>query len=166
MSVLNLHECILETQISKAGELIDRLASENDVLWPVKKWSPMKFDKPLCVGASGGHGSIGYEVEEYQPGRYIKFRFTRPKGYNGYHWFEIGEVDEGKVRLRHVIEMEVSGVARFTWPLMIRPLHDALLEDAFDCARTFTGNPPVNPRWPMKVRIIRWLIQRLRTQRK
>jgi len=83
MKVLNIHERELEADYEQVAKLIDSLSSEDDLLWPNQCWPRMKFDRPLSVGAKGGHGPVGYVVEAYKPGESIKFRFTSPKGFNG-----------------------------------------------------------------------------------
>ncbi|MDQ3135435.1 MAG: hypothetical protein M3Q76_11655, partial [Acidobacteriota bacterium] len=65
----NVHERILQSPFAAAGELIDKLASRDDLLWPRERWPAMKLDRPLGVGAKGGHGPIRYVVEAYEPGR-------------------------------------------------------------------------------------------------
>jgi hypothetical protein len=69
MVVVNVHERMLDASITEIGKLIDTLASAEDKLWPRDRWPAMKFDRPLSVGAVGGHGPIRYTVESYQPGR-------------------------------------------------------------------------------------------------
>jgi len=76
--VKNVHTREFNASLSEAGPLIDCLASKDDRLWPVECWPPMKMDRPLGVGAAGGHGPSGYVVEEYRQGIYIRFRFTSP----------------------------------------------------------------------------------------
>ncbi|MHB1042131.1 MAG: SRPBCC family protein [Eubacteriales bacterium] len=154
--VKNIHTRDLLTSPSKAGVLIDSLASKNDKLWPRDQWPPILFDRPLGAGAAGGHGPIRYVVEEYKPGRHICFRFTEPGGFIGTHAFDVEEVKPGMVRLRHVIDMRVKGIARIIWPLMIRWLHDALIEDAFDRAEAYVASRSVSQRrWPFWVRFLR-----------
>ena len=85
MKVINIHECELDGTPEQVGLLIDSLASAEDALWPYQLWPRMEFDRPLDVGATGGHGPVRYFVEEYTPGQSIKFRFTGPKGFNGFH---------------------------------------------------------------------------------
>jgi hypothetical protein len=47
-----------------------------------------------------------------------------------------------------VIEADMRGLALMTWPLVFRPLHDALLEDALDKAeRDITGMVANPNRW-------------------
>ncbi len=79
MKVINIHERELGANHEQVGALIDSLASEDDRLWPGHSWPRMKFDRPLSIGATGGHGPIRYFIEGYKPGKFIKFCFTNPK---------------------------------------------------------------------------------------
>ena len=156
MAVLNVHERALRCSEEALGALIDSLASDEDKLWPRRAWPPMTFDRPLGVGATGGHGPIRYRVSDYVPGRWIRFRFTGPRGFDGFHEFTTDHADDGRAVLRHTIAMYVRGPARLTWPLMIRPLHDALLEDSLDCAeRAITGLVSQPAQWSRYVRFLR-----------
>jgi hypothetical protein len=117
----------------------------------------MRFDRPLGVGARGGHGPIRYFVEEREPGRCIRFRFTAPRGFLGTHGFDMEEVAPRAVRLRHTLEMSVEGLAMLTWPLFFRPLHDALIEDALDRAEAQAPGTPAGRReWSLYVKLLRW----------
>jgi hypothetical protein len=137
------------------GPLIDSLASNEDRLWPRGKWPPMRFDRPLAVGAVGGHGPVRYSVEEYRPGQAIFFRFSAPRGFNGTHCFEV-EDRQGKAILRHRLEMRATGPALLSWPLFFRPLHDACLEDCMDRATASLGIALERPaRWSIYVRLLR-----------
>ncbi len=158
--VLNIHERALSAALDEAGALINRLASEDDILWPHERWPAMKFDRPLSVGAKGGHGPVRYEVAAYEPGRSVQFRFKGPKGFLGHHTFDLREEGDGVV-LRHTIDMNTGGPARVSWPLLFRPLHDALLEDALDKAERHTGANPTPQPWSLWVRFLRWLIRQL-----
>ena len=81
MQVRNVHERVFTLPLATVGALIDSLASRGDRLWPVKKWPPMRFDRPLAVGAVGGHGPVRYSVEKYLQGQMIVFRFSAPRGF-------------------------------------------------------------------------------------
>ncbi|CAN5336746.1 hypothetical protein BH18ACI2_BH18ACI2_00910 [soil metagenome] len=167
MPVRNVHERLLQTPLAAAGELIDKLAARDDVLWPRERWPAMRFDRPLGVGARGGHGPIRYFVEAYEPGRQIRFRFTAPRGFDGTHGFDLEEVSPGVVRLRHVLEMRVAGVARLSWPLVFRWLHDALIEDALDRAENFGQPSPIKQReWSWWVCLLRRVLSYLKSARK
>ena len=89
MRVINVHERELLATPEQVGALIDSLASDEDALWPNHSWPRMAFDRPLCVGATGGHGPVRYFVGEYVPGQAIRFHFTGPKGFSGYHGYEM-----------------------------------------------------------------------------
>ncbi|MBN2397465.1 MAG: SRPBCC family protein [Deltaproteobacteria bacterium] len=158
MKVLNIHEREFEVDYEQVGKLIDSLSSEDDLLWPNQCWPRMKFDRPLSVGAKGGHGPIGYFVEAYKPGESIKFRFIRPKGFDGFHTFDVVKTAQQSVLLRHTIKMEVKGSALVAWPLIIRSLHDALLEDALSTAQASLGMAPQMRPWSPWVKIIRWIM--------
>lgn len=154
--VFNKHTREMHTSLAEAGKLLDGLASEHDHLWPRDAWPAMHFDRPLSVGAVGGHGPIRYIVESYEPGRSISFRFTAPDGVEGTHGFDVQEITPGVVRLRHVLSIQTKRMARLSWPLMIRWLHDALLEDALDRAEAYlTSQLPHQRLWPFWVRFLR-----------
>jgi hypothetical protein len=120
----------------------------------------MRFDGPLAVGAKGGHGPIRYSIEAYEAGREIVFRFREPAGFNGTHRFSVRPVEDG-CELRHLIDMRVTGSALFTWPLVFRPLHDALLEDALDKAHSrLVGTEWVKRKWPWTVKTLRKMLAR------
>lgn len=155
MHVLNVHERELHAEPSEVGALIDALASDDDRLWPRACWPAMRFDRPLGVGAVGGHGPIRYVVEEYLPGRMLKFRFLRPTGFNGHHWLEVLPKGERNTLLRHTIRMSAHGSAMLAWSLAIRFLHDALIEDALALAQATFGTAPVVRPWSLWVKFLR-----------
>ena len=158
--VRNVHERVIRTPLPApevGGLLIDNLAGRDDALWPRERWPPMRFDRPLGVGASGGHGPIRYVVEDFVPGRSVRFRFTAPRGIVGTHGFDVEAVAAGAVRVRHTMSARLGGWARLSWPLVFRWLHDALIEDALDRAeagcRPLRAAPP--RQWPRRVRVLR-----------
>jgi len=158
MKVINVHERELPTSPARVGALLDSLSSPQDALWPAHSWPPMRFDRPLSVGARGGHGPVGYIVEAYAPGESIRFRFTAPKGFDGCHWFDVRATGPDGCVLRHTIEMTAHGRALLSWPLAIRFLHDALLEDALATAQASLGLPPLVRKWSAWVKVLRWLV--------
>lgn len=158
--VKNVHERLIHAPLESVGGLIDRLASRDDAMWPHDRWPPMRFDRPLGVGAQGGHGPIRYIVETYEPGRSVRFRFTAPRGFVGTHGLDVEEVAPGVVRLRHDLTMRVEGVARASWPLAFRWMHDALVEDALDRAGNFCQPEATRQtRWSLYVRLLRRLAE-------
>ncbi|MFC4002939.1 hypothetical protein ACFS2C_09585 [Prauserella oleivorans] len=86
--------------------------------------------------------------------------FDPPGGFDGFHEFTALPDGDGSV-LRHLIAMRVHGKARLTWPLLYRPLHDALLEDLLDRAEeNLTGEVARPARWSLPVRLLRGLRSR------
>lgn len=96
----------------------------------------MILDRPLGVGATGGHGPIRYHCTAYTPGHLAEFTFTIPI-VNGTHTFEIlGPT------LRHTIHAHPRRLGHLIWPLALRWLHDACLEDLLDHGAISLGHPP------------------------
>jgi hypothetical protein len=165
MAVLNIHERALPATPAEVGALIDGLAGADDRLWPHQNWPPVRYDRPLDVGAIGGHGPIRYTVTHYVPGQWLRCRFTGPRGVDGFHDFA-WHSEGGKTVLRHTLAIYPRGAARFSWPLVFRPLHDALLEDCLDRAEQATTGKVAQPaRWSRYVRLLRG-IGRITTSRR
>jgi RimJ/RimL family protein N-acetyltransferase len=158
MHVRNVHERVIPAPLSRVGALLDDLGSPADRLWPRDLWPPMRAKDGLAAGARAGHGPVRYTVEAYDPGRLLRFRFTRPKGFHGTHVFSVEEV-EGGTRIRHELVMRTRGWALLSWPLFFRPLHDAVIEDAFDRGAAAVGCEPVGARWSPWVRVLRWVFR-------
>ncbi len=162
MRIRNIHQREFDADCTQLAALLDSLASDNDRLWPAGQWPAMRFDRPLEVGAQGGHGPIRYYVADYQPGHRITFTFTGPRGFQGGHTFEIETVAARRTLLHHRVEMAARGTARLAWPLLFRPLHDALVEDAFDKVERQLGLTPAPRRWSPTVRLLRRMLGRRR----
>lgn len=157
MNIVNVHQRRLEATPAQVAELMASLGSSDDRLWP-PNWPRIQFDRPLAPGAVGGHGPIGYVVTTYTPGESIRFRFTQPKGFNGWHSFTVLGATEEDCVLEHRIEMQTEGHATLIWELAIRHLHNALVEDALSQAQRSVGNKPLVVPWPARVRVLRWLL--------
>lgn len=165
MQVMNIHQRQFSSNSEQVWALIESLSSPGDRLWPRHAWPKMEFDRPLGVGAIGGHGPVRYFVEEYVPGKSIRFRFTGPKGFNGFHGFDVSSLSSGSV-LRHTLLMTAEGPAVLTWPLVFRPLHDALLEDCLGCAEESLGFSPKIQAWSPWVICLRWLLARMKVRKR
>ncbi|NLU68949.1 SRPBCC family protein [Streptomyces sp. HNM0574] len=175
MAVHNVHERSLPVPAGELAPLLDGLASSDDRLWPHDRgrWPAMRLDLPLGAGAKGGHGPVRYTVTEYVPGRRVRFGFTGPRGFLGFHEYTVlpagDDEGAGSCVLRHTLAMRVRGSARLSWPLVFRPLHDAVLEDSLDRAELACTGALVRPaRWSPYVRLLRRLAvgaRRRRTRR-
>lgn len=153
--VRNVHQRRFHRRPEHVGTLLDELGGPHDRLWPSPPWPPLRLDRPLQVGAAGGHGPIRYEVEAYVPGSVVRFRFAPHLGADGTHTFVVLPDGEGSM-LRHELEASTSGWMRLAWPLVVRWLHDALLEDLLDRAETELDGAVARPaRWSPWVRVLR-----------
>jgi hypothetical protein len=162
VKVRNVHERALDAPVERVGALIDSLSSRADRLWPWERWPPLRLDRGLVAGATGGHGPVRYRVEEYEPGECVVFRFTGPRGFRGTHGYRLERDGARRTVLRHELEMEPAGPALITWPLFFRPLHDALVEDSLDKAeREVVGSVRTPRRWSRRVRLLRAVARRV-----
>lgn len=156
--VTNVHERKIPASAAAVASLIATLASKEDRLWPHEAWPRMKLNAGLAAGSVGGHGPVRYEVVKVDPAGRVVFQFTGPVGFVGWHAFEVADPQKGKSVLRHELQMEVRGLSRLTWPLFFRPMHDALIEEAFDKAERELGATEGVPfRRGVWVRSIYWL---------
>lgn len=167
MKICNVHQRSLEADQGTVGRLLDTLAGPEDRLWPTGRWPAIRFDRGLVEGAVGGHGPIPYRVAAYRPGRHLEFEFLKhpglTAGLSGRHWFEVVAEAAGRTLLRHVVAGEARRSALWRWPLVLRPLHDALMEDLLDRAQQQLGGEPPQPaRWSLWVRGLRWALARRR----
>jgi hypothetical protein len=142
------HARRLAAPADRVGALLGTLGGAHDRLWPTDRWPglPLRLDRPVGVGARGGHGAVRYAVVEYEPGRRLLFRFAPGTGLHGVHGFRVEALGPGRSRLVHELDARLSGAARVAAPL-IRRMHDALLVDLLDRAeREVSGSAPRRPR--------------------
>lgn len=164
MRIVNVHQRRLPVPAARLAPLLDGLAGPDDRLWPHGQWPSMRFDRPLAIGAAGGHGAVRYRVTAYQPGRRVAFTFAHrglSRGLDGGHRFEIEDAGADAAVMRHVVDAEMRGRGLVRWLLVIRWLHDAVVEDALDNAeRAVTGSVARPARWSPWVRLWRRLMRR------
>ena len=163
MYITNIHERKISAASKEVGALLDTVSSTEDRMWPYENWSNIKFDRPLEVGAIGGHGPIRYTVTSYTPGKSIRFIFT--KDFDGYHELVLIELDATRCLLRHPIQANTTGFMFLMWFMMIRPLHNALVEDLFDKVEIQVSCNPRPRSWGLWVKLLRRL-RRLPTHNK
>jgi hypothetical protein len=159
MRVHNVHERELPASPGEVGALLDGL----EQWWPSDRWPALRPDRPLGVGARSKRGPIREEVVDYEPGRRIDFELKAPRGLVARHRFEVEPEAAERAVLRHTIDGRLEGWARLSWPLAIRPLHDALIEDLLDRAEAeVTGAPGPARSWTRRVRVLRWAFGKAR----
>jgi hypothetical protein len=167
MRIESIHTRELPVPVEELGRIFDTLAGPDDEIWPIERWpnDPIGFDRPLGVGAKGGHGGIPYTVVAYEPGRRIAFEFEPGSGLRGHHRFEIDPVGSGRARMRHILDVEADGVFRLVRPVFLA-MHDALVEDLLDKAElTATGRLARAARWPRWLRLANRIEVGLRPRR-
>jgi hypothetical protein len=117
-------------------------------MWPRDRWPPLTDDRV---------GFLQHEPLDHVPGRARRYRILGPDGFTGWHGWEVGGT-----MLRHVVEADCKSWSRLAWPLLIHPIHDALHEDVLDRAETALGGAPAQREWPKRVRLLRWVVKKLR----
>jgi hypothetical protein len=159
MRVQTRHARSLYATPEQVGRLVAALGSDRDVLWPADRWpgTELAFDRPLGVGARGGHGAIRYAVEAYEPGRLVRFRFEPGQGLDGTHGFEIVPQRHGCTRLQHTLDVRLCGLARLLRPLLLG-MHDTLIRQLLDNAERATGReverPTPMPAWMRRLNAV------------
>ena len=159
MKVVNIHKRTIDQPKEKIAELINTLATDQDKIWPSEYWPEMKFNGGLKEGAEGGHGPIKYTVEKYVPGELILFRFLKPTGYHGIHKFEMTGSNNGTTEIKHTIDMNATGMGVLSWAIVIRWLHDALMEDFFDKIENQFSQVQQKTEWTVWVRFLRAILK-------
>lgn len=114
--VHNAHERQLPVPVEVAGRLIDTLALPVDQLWPSEQWPAMRLDRPLDVGARGGHGPIRLPRRGLRTRTVCPVEFEAPTGFDGYHAYAPAPAPDGRTSLRRTLFMRTIGAARLSWP--------------------------------------------------
>lgn len=157
MRVHNVHERILDAAATAVGPLLDGIGGPDDALWPSPQWAPLWLDGPPAVGVAGGHGSLRYRVSTYEPGRRIVFTLEPGQGLTGWHGFEVEPLGPERTLLRHVVSAQAHGRMRVLWPCVVRPVHDAIVEQILDRAEAALGTGPARlTRLAAIARLARW----------
>jgi hypothetical protein len=138
MQIVNIHKRHLPASVVQVGQLIATVASQDDRVWPHE---------------NGGHGPIQYRVVTYWPQECVRFEFT--SGSVGWHELQLQATGEHTCLLTHTIQTQPSWTFRIAWLLVIRHMHDALVEDLFDKLEAQL-HPLAHPkRWNMYVKLLR-----------
>ncbi|MFI9050759.1 DUF2867 domain-containing protein [Streptomyces sp. NPDC053427] len=129
-TVRDVHARTVAAPADVVGALIDRVGGDRDPLFPVPAWPPMRFDRPLAVGADGGHGFVRYRVTAYEPGRRIRFDFT--PGPSGFHEVSVHPLGPDSCRVEHVLEGRHRVGQRLLWYAAIKAVHGTVVEELLD----------------------------------
>ncbi len=116
----------------------------------------MVLDGPVAPGVTGGHSGIRYRVTDHRPQRSVTFTLEPGQQWHGTHTFSVHPTGPTQAVLRHEVDARLTGALRLLWPLAVRWLHDALVEDLLDRAEAVLGCGPARPaRWSPWVRLLR-----------
>ncbi len=159
MKVINIHKREFIQSKIKILDLFSTLSTKEDKIWPNEKWPPMRLKEGFKLNSEGGHGLIRYKIIKYDPNNFVEFEFQKPKGFFGIHKFEIIETNKTKVEVKHTIDMETKGLGTLSWIFVIRWLHDALLQDAFDKLENQLFNTSKKTEWSVWVKILRAILK-------
>jgi hypothetical protein len=160
VAMKNIQSRVIDAPASTVGALLDRIASDDDPIWPAPAWPPIRLDNALRPGSRGGHGPIRYTVVAYEPGRLIRFAFDPVMRTTGYHEFRAEPVDAGRTRVVHVLTGTPRPGTWLRWIVAIRWLHEALLRDLLDnVEQAATGSALPRRRWTPWVRVVRRVIR-------
>jgi hypothetical protein len=97
-------------------------------------------------------------VAHFEPERRVEFTFEPSTGVEGTHAFDVLPGSRpGRTVLRHtVIAHPIALTMRIGWPLVVRWLHDACVEDIFDQVQRSLGQTVEHPNHPsLYVRALR-----------
>ncbi|MFC7309110.1 DUF2867 domain-containing protein [Streptomyces monticola] len=90
-------------------------------------------------------------------GRRVRFDGAPP--WDGFHELTVEPLGADRCRVRHVLEREFGAGGRLTWLLVVRPVHDTIIEELFDnIERVTTGGPARPVRRSARVRLLRRLL--------
>ncbi|WP_299885780.1 hypothetical protein [uncultured Lacinutrix sp.] len=156
MRVVNIHRRKINEPIEKVSCLLKTLSTKDDAIWPYEQWPAIRFEDGIKVGSKGGHGRIRYKIIDNN-NQGITFQFISPEGFVGTHQLAINSIHENKTEIIHEIKMTTYKKATLLWLIVIRWLHDALIEDAFDKVESYYSLEKKITPYNLWVRVLRFL---------
>lgn len=161
MKVVNIHQRLISQPIENVSQLLKTLATKEDAIWPKESWPEMRFKNGLKVESKGGHGRVRYTIIAFEEDKHIKFEFTKPEGFIGTHELNITALSKDETEISHMINMRTTSFkATSLWITVIRWLHDALIEDAFDKVENYFSVETKTSRHNFWVRFLRSIYKR------
>jgi hypothetical protein len=154
VSMRNVVRRVIPANADAVGAQLERL----EVLWPAPIWPALRLDGGLVAGSTGRHGPISYRVETHDVGRRSRWVFSPEVGLTGYNEISVGPDGPGRSVITDVLTGRLRGRMVLVWPVGLRWLHEALINDLFDnIERAATGHVRRRHRHSVWVRTMRWV---------
>lgn len=143
--IRNVHQRRITADPEVVWGLLMAMPGPDGQLWP-PGIPTMRFDGPMQLGADGRHGPIHYTVTTLDAtGGDLVFGFRDPTGLAGHHSFHVRPDGRTGTWLRHEVIADPTGWMQLAWPLAIRWVHDAVVEEIMDRAEVAAGTGPAQP---------------------
>jgi hypothetical protein len=157
MVMRNVVQRAIPADMDTVGAHLDQIERH----WPAPPWPALHLEHGLAVGSPGRHGPISYHVESFEPGRRTRWVFTPDVGLTGYNEISVLDGGPGRTVITDELAGRLHGRMVLVWPVGLRWLHEALINDLFDnIERAATGRVRRPRRHNVWVRTIRWLGRR------
>jgi len=124
MKIHNVHE----RSLASNREAVAALFADMVQLWPTPEFAAPKPEGDLLR-----MGPMLWQPVE-RAGAVRAWDVVAPENLRGSHWFELDEVPNGNVTLRHTIDGEAVGDFEPVWRDRIEPMHKAYMEAVLDRA--------------------------------
>ncbi|MGW5816149.1 DUF2867 domain-containing protein [Streptomyces noursei] len=133
-TIRDAHARTVHAPAATAGALLDHVGGAPDPPFPAPAWPPLRLDRPLGVGADGGHGTVRYRVVAHEPGRRIRFAFApgRSGASPGHRELTVRPLGPDRCRVEHVLESRLPLARRIAWHLAIGCVHATVSEELLD----------------------------------
>lgn len=161
MKVSNVHERVVPCSRQEAHEIVGTFGTLTDRMYPFDRWPNMYLEGapgPTAVGSVFNRGAARLVITQFENGERIRYswRFLKPAGFDGSHTGTVEDLGDGRMMFRSVIDMRTrSTTATLLWLFVMRPLHDAVVQDSFDKLERELGRTPPPRAWSLWVRMLR-----------
>lgn len=146
--LVNVHSRVCDGSWPAATSLLASIAEPETGLWPADPWPPLRLNRGLTIGSSGGHGPIRYTVTD-RSDAHVCFAFSEHNRFAGSHSLTV-HPENGRVRWTHVLHIRRPDLVT---QAVIVPLHDQVLEQLLDNAENLlAGRRPSPRRIPLRAR--------------
>jgi hypothetical protein len=164
MKVRSAHEREMSGSIEQAIEIVKTYGTLNDQMHPDELWPKIRSvepDGPPAVGKVYIRGAVRFMITFFNIGptkAHYGWKFIEPAGFNGRHESQVEDIGNRRLRFKTFVEIELRGIKFIIlWFLIMRPFHNAVVEDCLDKAERKLGNSPKGREWSLWVKLLRRL---------